>query len=594
MGINVWTKEIAEDGIDFSKVDLCKIDGINQTVKDLYYQHQENANRFLYAGSLPEHTPEKKRYYVYIWRTTDGKVFYVGKGANKRYEHILTDIEKYNNGDNNPRFEQYAMLQKDFGIEHEIVLGQLSEYESLIYEECLKLDMISRGEVLLNVEGIPYEYLPVGWGRTRAAEPELENSPFYSRYYNLEPPVFDAFDYKAAMKCYINNYGIATEAYDSVEKKYTIIDNWIKTEGGKSYKRPSTRTQSVIVMGFLSTETYLSYKRKDFKVFNANDVIAYINNTCTDQSLHALSQIQYTGEETQRINRTVYLEEQLREILCGCGAQTEYLDFENGSATYRNVYCFSYFIFKKKEQYRISIPNDRIDPEEDKWFEHTSNWQGHFLFSDINEIRQVIKSLILSIKYAVIKSQNNIAGSVDFALYDVIENQQSRYDIANRFVMLGMNTDALVFILKEKTMEEIQRQLEGGTDDRRSWASFLLNIPLPEIWEVIEKMNFKPIAEEIAKTIKEQLGDVAIPPNAGKRDDDFLQTEDSGYKSSEVAYYCNLISHTEGNDKETWKRIKAEVYKWFISATPEEQEEFTNSGYGEMLAMLCSALGIDE
>ena len=40
-----------------------KVDGINTTVKDLHYKHQKDANRFLYVGMMPKHTPENKRYY---------------------------------------------------------------------------------------------------------------------------------------------------------------------------------------------------------------------------------------------------------------------------------------------------------------------------------------------------------------------------------------------------------------------------------------------------------------------------------------------------------------------------------------------------
>lgn len=134
---NIFTKRITEDCIE--EGDLVSNLDIAEPVRELYYEYKKECDK--YYLNLPAHDIANKKYYVYAWYAdmNPKRYFYVGKGTGKRYRHIKEEIAKGKNGSNNIRWERYAMIDSKNGTNYEIVLDHLTEYEAIIYEQCLKL-----------------------------------------------------------------------------------------------------------------------------------------------------------------------------------------------------------------------------------------------------------------------------------------------------------------------------------------------------------------------------------------------------------------------------------------------------------------------
>lgn len=54
-------------------------------------------------------------------------------------------------------------------------------------------------------------------------------------------------------------------------------------------------------------------------------------------------------------------------------------------------------------------------------------------------------------------------------------------------------------------------------------------------------------------------------------------------------YYIDLILISK-HSKDEWKRIQREVDEWLHNCSEEERDEFTYSGAGETLYMMCTAI----
>ena len=276
---NPWTKEnnISFDG------DLCKDSQINIVVKELYEQYRPECNRFIDIYRLPVFDITTRRYYVYAWHTkTDPKkYFYVGKGTRQRYKHILKEIDDYRAGKNtsNSRYKCFSYLQEKYGIDCEIVLGDLSEYEAIIYEQSLKLHMLNNGEVLLNVEGIPSVYLPEGWQNRQVDVPMLENSLFYRRYYDYSDiPTFDLVDLSCLDKVYLYPYGSGRDVESRFEED--CIENWINGISGKIYSNGTAKgVKAIIVFRYMSEERYRVLKSLGKQIYSSLDVVENIRST---------------------------------------------------------------------------------------------------------------------------------------------------------------------------------------------------------------------------------------------------------------------------------------------------------------------------
>lgn len=258
-------------------LDLCKDVVVREDVKELYYQFKGRCEEYLPFISDAENGA--RRYYVYAWyaKTEPFSYFYVGKGTGRRYNHILSDIDKYKNGKQNLRFQRYSEIQDKWGIDYVILIDKLTEYEALICEECKKLEFLDKGEVLLNVEGIPDEYLPVWWKKgLNYSVPNLIEDPVYQKYLSdCGKPHFDEVSEEALMRTYIYPYFIDLESQEIQKDKECIIE-WLNTKKAKIYKTVSPKTASVIIQGQLRYDTYYEYRSKGKKIFNSKDVIRFI------------------------------------------------------------------------------------------------------------------------------------------------------------------------------------------------------------------------------------------------------------------------------------------------------------------------------
>lgn len=279
MLVEPYTKRIISSDASVSE-DFLMSNISNQDVLILFNKYKDRLNHF-YLGNNNELNKSNK-YYIYAWHTIElpKRYFYVGKGTNSRKSHILTEIKKVEDGKTkNERFERYKQIRDLCGIACEIIIKDLTELEALIYEQCLKFQMIDDGEVLLNIEGMPEKNLSGWWRGTSATRPTLDEDPYYSRYLKItEKSHFDEICKEDLLRTWCNLYGLYPTVLDNETNKKEIIKSWVVANNGKFYSAPSTKTKSIIIHGFLSKETYLKYREKGYKIFNANDVLNYINN----------------------------------------------------------------------------------------------------------------------------------------------------------------------------------------------------------------------------------------------------------------------------------------------------------------------------
>lgn len=269
--MNVYTKE----NIDFEIIDL--YDTIkNDEVKIMYDKYRGICEKYL--THIFNADTDETRYYVYAWyaKTNPKRYFYIGKGTRTRYRHILSDIKKFKNGKQNLRYKRYSQIQDRWGIDYEILVKDLTEYEALIYEECKKLEFLDNGEVLLNVEGIPDKFLPSVWECDRCNIPTLTKEPFFKRYFDDDStPYFDEVNEANLMRTYIYPYFLDFSDSTIVDDKNCIL-SWLNGKGAKIYKTVSLRTESIIIQGTLPYDRYLEYRKSNKKIFSSKDVIRYI------------------------------------------------------------------------------------------------------------------------------------------------------------------------------------------------------------------------------------------------------------------------------------------------------------------------------
>lgn len=218
-----------------------------------------------------------KKYYVYHWyaKTDPKRVFYVGKGTGRRYSHILSEIKQYENGKNNIRWERYKIIKDRWGIDHSFVLQQLTELEAIIFEQCQKIDLISEGQVLLNIEGIPTQYLPADWNPNSypTSYPTIYKDPFFERYLDdFSTPFFDPFFIEEVTGVYIYPYGVDLSEF-SVLSDIASLHALLGLHDIKIYKTLAQKASGVIIQGNLQYETYNKYRDLGKKIYSSKEVI---------------------------------------------------------------------------------------------------------------------------------------------------------------------------------------------------------------------------------------------------------------------------------------------------------------------------------
>lgn len=121
---------------------------MRDNIKQIYL-----SDKWTYDGIIGfryDESDDNRKYYVYEWHTGTGKVFYVGKGTGKRYEHILKEIEVYKNNPRKYKGKNYKVLQDAYGIEHTIIMDELTECEAVIMETYYIIKYLSERQPLLN------------------------------------------------------------------------------------------------------------------------------------------------------------------------------------------------------------------------------------------------------------------------------------------------------------------------------------------------------------------------------------------------------------------------------------------------------------
>jgi hypothetical protein len=122
---------------------------MREDIKKIYL-----ADRWTYDGIMGfefDETDENRKYYVYEWHTNNGHVFYIGKGTGKRYEHILKEIEVYENNPRKYKGKEYKILKDAYGIDYSILMSELTECEALIMENYYIIKQLSERKPLLNI-----------------------------------------------------------------------------------------------------------------------------------------------------------------------------------------------------------------------------------------------------------------------------------------------------------------------------------------------------------------------------------------------------------------------------------------------------------
>lgn len=257
--------------------------GINSEIQRLYKKHCEQLKHF-FLPNLKKADCIQRKYYVYQWFTLQEpkRIFYVGKGTGGRKHHIKHDIVAFEKGKKTSSlYERYKLIRDNCGgIDFEIILKDITEFEAILYEECLKLELLENGEVLVVEEGIPQEYLPeFAPGRySNIILPTLSHDRFYERYMNvLETPHFDEVSIEGLKRphCKIDGLWLDCLCY-SVEEQVDFISKWVNEHGGRYYKSLSTKTETVIVYGLLHEDTYLKYRERNLNIYSLIDVIEFI------------------------------------------------------------------------------------------------------------------------------------------------------------------------------------------------------------------------------------------------------------------------------------------------------------------------------
>ena len=251
---------------------------LREDVKTLYekyhcHNHNSYSGQFEFSSFDPKGYEGERKYYVYEWFTKDkGKIFYVGKGSGKRYNHIISEI-KENRGSR--RYSRYMELQQNFGIDYRIVADKLTNIEAIIYEKCWILEMLAQGEVLLQYVDIPQKYDRESHEKfwTRSFEPKIISGDYKRRYFGVtEVADFDVINLELLR--YTTFLGSPNDSFAYQER--VAIRDYVRTCGGMIYPFASNDVKSVIEFCILDFDEYIDLKNEGYAVFHSFHVIDFI------------------------------------------------------------------------------------------------------------------------------------------------------------------------------------------------------------------------------------------------------------------------------------------------------------------------------
>ncbi len=124
---------------------------MREFIEDIYSTHKDELDMF---GFDPDECDdENNNCYVYAWFTCGEhkKYFYIGKGKNTRYKHILKEIEAYEVNQRKYKGQKYKYLKDEFGVDSELIYNDITEKEATILEAYSIMEYMKKREPLLNV-----------------------------------------------------------------------------------------------------------------------------------------------------------------------------------------------------------------------------------------------------------------------------------------------------------------------------------------------------------------------------------------------------------------------------------------------------------
>lgn len=218
----------------------------------------------LFCWDIIENQDGKKRSsYVYEWFTSDGKVFYVGKGVGNRINHILNDELKNDTPDG-----KYNYINNNYGIYSRKVIENLTDWEASIYERYQIWYREQQGEVLLQaIDSTSY------FGDINDQEKKINNPnqepfifvmPYHKRYYNYknEDFRFDEIDLQKIKGAFLYNF------HWSEDKLKQQIINKLESHGVRTYKSRCKAVDTIIVSGLITSEKYIWLKKQNYKILH--------------------------------------------------------------------------------------------------------------------------------------------------------------------------------------------------------------------------------------------------------------------------------------------------------------------------------------
>ncbi|MGN0246033.1 MAG: hypothetical protein ACI4DK_08745 [Lachnospiraceae bacterium] len=122
---------------------------MKEFIKEIYEQYEWELDMFNFHPDEEDDIYET--YYVYAWFTKGEtkKYFYIGKGKNSRYNHILKEIEAVDKG--KYKGKHYKILKERYGIDYELLYDKLTACEASVLEAYLIMTYMQKKEPLLNV-----------------------------------------------------------------------------------------------------------------------------------------------------------------------------------------------------------------------------------------------------------------------------------------------------------------------------------------------------------------------------------------------------------------------------------------------------------